>query len=295
MIGINDNDDIIKLANAGANEFFCGLKTDYGVLNVKSNSNSANINGFDKLSKILRKAKQYNKAVYLTRNLRNMSLEQINQAIAETKVAVELGIKGVIISNLYLLSELRKLGLPIKLISSSLMPPYNIESVKFYKKLGINRQILPRQFNLNEICQFLCTFPDYEFEVFIFYSRCSMLDGLCRLDVKHPTTNSNCINIGEIYINEQIFNNSHTHNLECYNIACGACALYKLLYFKNVYLKVASRGLKFKEKLNTTRYLNMLSNLLCENNISYQEFVLEASDNFKKYFGYRCNKSMCYY
>lgn len=292
MVGIDGVDNIADLAYAGAHELFCGIETKHGILNVKSDSSRSNVQGFERLADIVLEAHQHNVYVYLTRNLRHLSPEQLDWSFEETERAVMLGIDGVIVGNLALLLELQRRELPVKLISSCLMPAYNVEAVKFFRKLGIDRQTIPRQFGLSEICSFLDAFPDHEFEVFVFYVRCSQLDGMCRFDAEHSTVAAHeFLQIGEIPGNRPELRLRTT----CCLSSCGACALYALSSYENLSLKIASRGLSAATKLKTVRFLVSLIDLLDQKRISFEDFHQEARRRFPKYYDRACSDLMCFY
>lgn len=141
LVPIDSVDEVVPIINAGATELFCGIITSNGCLNAYSNIPKANLKGFDELKKVLEISHSYEVPVYLTRNLRRMDNNDLNNAFKEIEKAVSLGIDGIIVADLRLLDKVKKANLPLKVISSSLMPSFNSEAVRLYMDLGISRII----------------------------------------------------------------------------------------------------------------------------------------------------------
>jgi putative protease len=288
LVGIDDADDIGMLIKSGADEFYCGLRGKYGILNLKSSQPAANLSGFDKLESVVKESHKHGIPVFLARNSRFLELEQIDAVLEETSIAVEVGIDGVIAANLALLSELNKRKFPIKVISSCFLPAINEETIRFYQAVGIDRIVLPRQLPIKEIKNLVDCFPGYEFEVFIFYAGCSLLDGFCRFDVEHPAVMTSYFHIGDFPV-------AHHEKLECRLESCGACALYHFYQYGNLSLKIASRSLELKKKNSTVRMLAGLLNWLETEDVPQGAFTKKVRWDFQDFFNRPCTPRMCYY
>ncbi len=186
---ISSISELDMLLHNGADEFYCGLRTlkwekifDQNLWMNRRSPNQANICSLEDLEKIITAAHKEAVKVSITLNTsfypkKGMTyiLELCEQLVKEIRV------DALIVSDLNLLLELSKKKLPVRIHLSSLGSCFNSHSIDFYRSLGVNRIILPRQLTLSEIRPIVKpNFDKMEFEVFALNDGCYFEEGFCQ-------------------------------------------------------------------------------------------------------------------
>ncbi len=191
-IGIDNSiqaKDIDELIQAGAGEFFCGFVPKswrdiygYEISLNKRYSAREQYSSIDDLRPVVEKAHFFKKKIFATFNAHYYSREQYSLIKKYLRQMKKLNIDGLIISDLGLLLEIRKLRINLDIIISSDAGLYNSESVRFFSKFNIKRVILPRHLNIKEIKQMVGMLRKFriECEVFIMGQRCPFEAAYCR-------------------------------------------------------------------------------------------------------------------
>lgn len=139
-------------------------------------ANAINFNEEDMKSAI-EYAHKLNKKVYVTVNILLHNKES-NLLINYLKKLEELKVDAIIASDLYVITQaLEKTNLEVHV--STQASTTNIETVKFYKELGVKRIVLARELNKDEINQIQKVGLDIE--IFIHGAMCAGYSGRCVL------------------------------------------------------------------------------------------------------------------
>lgn len=191
-IGIDNSiqaKDIEELIQAGAGEFFCGFvpkswRDNYGYeisLNKRYSAREQYLSIND-LRPVVEKVHFFKKRIFVTFNTHYYSKEQYPLIKKYLRQMKGLDIDGLIISDLGLLLEIKKLRLNLNVIISSDAGLYNCESIRFFSRFNIKRVILPRHLTLKEIKQMAQMLKRFrlECEVFIMGQRCPFEAAYCR-------------------------------------------------------------------------------------------------------------------
>lgn len=177
------------LLHFGADELYCGVTTPeweqhFGGkwwMNRRAPS-GANLSSLEDLRAVVEMAHAQNAPVYLTLNAPFYPEGGVRYLLKlAEKLAGELRIDGVIVSDVGLLTSLARKKLPLRIHLSSLGGVINSMSARFFKSLGVDRIILPRQLKLSEIDRLLREAGSkIEFEVFAINDGCFFEEGLCQ-------------------------------------------------------------------------------------------------------------------
>ena len=177
------------LLHFGADELYCGVTTPewerrFGGkwwMNRRAPS-GANLPSWDDLRAVVEMAHAQNAPVYLTLNAPFYPETSVRYLLRlAEKLAGELLVDGVIVSDVGFLTLLAREKLPLRIHLSSVGGVINSRAAGFYKSLGVDRIILPRQLKLSEIDRLLREAgPGIEFEIFAINDGCFFEEGFCQ-------------------------------------------------------------------------------------------------------------------
>ena len=183
MVPLSSKEDIDKLCCAGADEFYFGFRDErwdkrFGVFEevnrMSSFGSKANFH-ISEISDIAKRIKENGKCVYITLNSQMYSAKQKDYI---KSIIPELGtVDGIILSDPTLIEMIKEFGLSVTM--STMAGCYNSKIINFYKKLSVNRVIIPRDVSIDNIEKIISAFPDIEFEVFIMRNGCKFSDSQC--------------------------------------------------------------------------------------------------------------------
>jgi len=190
-VGISQGDtvrDIRALAEAGADEFYCGIVPEdwqrvYG-FQISPNRREFKINQylfFNSLQEAVGEAHALGKKVFVTFNA-SYYVDRMYPFLLRYIDRLEaMRVDGLIVSDLGLILALKKRGTEIPLVLSGEAGVYNSESLGFFLSLGVKRIIFPRHLTVGEIEALVagCPSKDTEFEVFIHSQRCPYNSDVC--------------------------------------------------------------------------------------------------------------------
>ena len=181
--------EVDMLLHFGADELYCGVTTpewdhhfgNHVWMNRRSPS-QANLTSRNDLQEVVRLAHERNVPVHLTLNGPFYTEGSIRYLLRLCeKLAVELNVDSVIVSDLNVLIRLFQEELPLRIHLSSLGGCFNSRTADFYQSLGVKRIILPRQLRLSEIRSIVTRrHSGMEFEVFAINDGCLFEEGFCR-------------------------------------------------------------------------------------------------------------------
>lgn len=305
-----------KLAKAGADEFYCAVApkkwhNDYGFVESISrrNSPSAHLKSINELEKVAEKARKYGAAVHVALN-EAYHKEQIEFLLKQVKRLEMTAADGIILGDPASLIVVRKSGYKGKIIIGTGGTAFNTETVKFYKRYGVSRIILPRHLTIAEIRQITAADSSLEYEAFVFRGLCPFIDGLCRfqhgvnetLD-RRPKLDLACgmkfriktITKGRMpECNREIKRSmSPRQSLT----GCALCALYDLLRIPGLTaLKIVGREFSSNEKLENLKMVRgVMDLLLSEPSVRRPAFNRYCRDRFVGFFGRECMGFDCYH
>ena len=193
----NSSREVKQLILAGADEIYCGMLTEEWVAeygNVASANRrewkAANLGGFGELGEITRICHDSNVPVHLALNAL-YTTGQYKLVRKQLDQAAKLKIDAVIVADLGLFLEIKRLGLELDVHISTGATVFNSQAVDFFTALGASRIILPRHLRVDEIENIVQAHPAVKFEVFALNSGCRNIDGFCTFhhgvkELEHP-------------------------------------------------------------------------------------------------------------
>jgi collagenase-like PrtC family protease len=188
MSPLASSNEVAKLAEAGADEFYCGvvpakwekLYTLTQSVNLR-HDRAANMQSFAELRKAVQIADSYGKKIFLTLNAHFYSPKQIDAVIRYSEEAIKAGVHSLIVSDVALIGELRRQFPGTKISLSTAQPCFNKEAMNFFQSIGVSRIILPRHLRAGEAVQLVkhAKSKHIETEAFVLNAMCPFIDGLC--------------------------------------------------------------------------------------------------------------------
>ena len=307
--------EIEALIEAGATELFCGFNPGIWKANYSKYSSTnrrewsqCNLSSIDELKLAVRRAHYSKTKIYLVANSSFYAQQQMKLLFNIIKSATKTGIDGIIVGDIALIREIHSKipNLQMHLsVGSSVLNSY---SVRFYKKLGISRIILPRHLTISEIKEIVQNSPDLEFEAIVFNDGCSNLDGFCNTlhgIGKFEERQLYCTVPATITVETQppfkatprqirTVRSRFAHRNDYLSITCGTCALYDFNKIGLNSVKIAGRGEKTKKKVRTIAFIKKIINELPHTK-NKELFKKKASALFQETFKQSCSFGKCYY
>ena len=185
IIGIDESSDVSYLLQSGIKQFYFGYLPDNF---IRTYSTQASLNrryrqkeqfiSLDKAYETIDKIKQNNGSIYLALNgfsSNSLFLEYINDVFELFKDRVD----GIIVANISTALFLKSRGYK-NIVASNLFGVYSTEAVRFLQKsFAPTKIILPRDISLNKIETIVSTFPNQNFEVFLYGDNCKYSEAFC--------------------------------------------------------------------------------------------------------------------
>jgi len=161
---------LVTAVNAGADAVYFGLKE----FSLRANARNFELNDLEKINDICNKNKGKKVKKYLTLNsiIYTNELDKIEDVIKKIKGKVD----AIICWDLSVIQLCKKYKIPFHISTQASVS--NIESAKFYKKLGAERIILARELNLKQIKE-ITEKAKIKSEVFVHGAMCLAVSGRC--------------------------------------------------------------------------------------------------------------------
>ena len=323
--------EVKLLCEAGANELFCGIepygwRRRYKDFCINQRSTGANFTKLADLEKAISIAHKYRTKVHIAMNAFFYLEEQYEKAKEIIKDVLDTGADGIIFADPALLLNIDNGLLKAKdVVMGTDAVIFNSSAIKFYKRLGATRVVLPRAMTIAEMKEVIKTDKSMEYEIFIIHDLCFFEDGFCAY-CKEET--GGVKKEGKGRKNVHFFSASRipgrgysggcrshfrrqrvsltssrqtgsskpfTFWMKKHLEGCGACAIYDLKMMGVESLKVLDRNLPVEEKVKATLFIRESLGLLKDNNIPKVDYIEKCKVLFKKTFKVKCNRYDCYY
>lgn len=159
--------NLVAAVNAGADAVYFGLKE----FSMRANAKNFTIKDLDKINQICKpkKVKKYLTLNTIIYNQELKKLESIIKILSKKKI-----IDAIICWDLSVIQLCKKYKIPFHISTQASVS--NIESAKFYKKLGAKRIVLARELNLKQIKEISKIIP---VETFAHGAMCVAVSGRC--------------------------------------------------------------------------------------------------------------------
>lgn len=175
--------EIEPLAQAGADEFYCGMLPRDWVTNFKTaNANRrlfGNLDSYAELETAVATAHRLGKKLSLVLNAQHYTAAQVIALVDIARRFAALDGDAVIVSDIALLAALAEALPQLRLHLSSVASCRNSEAARFYQGLGVRRIILPRDVSIAEAARMAARAPELEFELFVQNDGCVFEEGVC--------------------------------------------------------------------------------------------------------------------
>lgn len=146
-IGINSFDQAKEFLQDG-DEFFLGFK---GIRNGKIYALNADFNSLEEIFTVVSFLKKHNKKISLTLNNPFYHQEETHLICRMLPVFEQMGIDNIIVADVSLIFLIREIKTTLNIHLSTLCPVFNLNSLLFFKTLGVKRFILNSYFNSDEV------------------------------------------------------------------------------------------------------------------------------------------------
>lgn len=177
---------LAPLINLGLKEFYFGYiplywKNKYSLINSINRRYTAKEQFFSKkaISKLMREHGNEDIKFYIVFNAQLYTTEQIDSIIATIRDFQKARLSGVIVADIGLIIKIKKEFPGLRVHISCLAVSLNSEAIKFFKKLGADRIILPRSVSLQAMKRIRKNNPDIELETIFTTMDCVNIDGFC--------------------------------------------------------------------------------------------------------------------
>jgi collagenase-like PrtC family protease len=323
---------IKELKIAGANELYCGFvdklsekRWPLSLQLMNRRVQGQSLGSFDVLKDAASESEKNSMPLYIAMN----GLYSKNQYpwIIKTidKLAAIRGIKGLIVADIGLLLILKKMNYDKDICISTGGTTFNKYTIDFFSSFGAKRIVLDRQLSISEILGLLThSSRNLCFEIFVFHQGCMFVDGYCtffhwggeekRIEISKNLNmvrkycnkpSAGCSEILKLMENKEFQlhysenNKKHRYDLKYdplkYPYGCNLCNLFKLNKFKkNIILKVAGRGERGLDIVNTVRNISDCVKLLNQGNTSYDKYKSICRNKFTNIKKSNCSSYSCY-
>ncbi len=157
-------------------------------------------------------AKQYGAAIHVTCNiiLHEDNLEGIEEYL---KALDEIGVAAIIVADPYIMSIAKRLNLKLEVHVSTQLSTLNLESIEFFKDMGMDRVVLGRECCFDDLKEIMSYSPvDIEYFIHgamcIHYSgRCMLSNYLSRRDANRGGCSQSCRWYYDLYQGDCLINN----------------------------------------------------------------------------------------
>jgi len=319
------------LCEAGADELFCGIepyvwRSRFKDFCINQRSTRANFTKLGDLREAISVAHEYGTKVHIAVNAFFYLEEQYTMAEQIIKDVLGIGADGIIFADPALISNMNNgllKGKDIVIGTDAVI--FNSATVRFYKRLGGTRVVLPRGMTIDEMKEVVESDRSMEYEVFIIHDLCYFVDGFCaycKEEAGRINKERSGVENADIFTTSRlprrgfaggcrtpfsrqrisVGNNRQIGSIRPFTFwmkkhiqGCGACALYQFKEIGIASLKVLDRNMPTEGKVKATAFIKKSLDFLEDSNISKADFIAKCKDLFRRTFKVRCNRYDCYY
>lgn len=275
-------DEVAALIETGADELYGGYVPrewdksyrPVGSINKRTFS-EAQFDSVEELQSGVALAHHMGSRFFLTLNNDFYSPRQMPGALEVAEMAEDIGVDALIVSDIGLILELRKIEIETELHLSVLAAVTNSGAAGFFKELGVKRIVLDRSVYPREAAAIIAAEPGVEFESFLMYGKCPNVEGYCSF----------------------FHHNDPEHNWPCganRGKACGLCEYREMDAAGLTAAKIAGRGRKTEDKLKAVRALAAVRDL-SESGASDEVYKAGAQKAGREIAGISCAPDACYF
>ena len=294
-VPINGNSNISRLAALGADGFYCGylFRKDRLLNSVLSRhkGEKANFSSKEALSAAGKIISSLRKTLSIAINEHFFPKKFLPDILSDINDFLQMDMRYFIISDINLLLLVKKKHPEANLIASTGMHVMNSNLIRFLKKMGIDRIVLPRHLTLREMKEIIATNPKTEFEIFVKNIACANIDGFCSyLHGSIDKENYPAVCHALLFDQQQIVSDRHLSEF-----ACAACTLWDLMRTNNksLIIKIVGRSSYYNDIIEKdVTFFNTLKGML--NSVSKNLFKKRAREYYERIYGLSCPKN-CYY
>lgn len=163
-------ESVISAVRCGTDAVYLGVNFFNARINAKNFS-------FDELEQAVKYCHEHQVKVYLTLNIL-VSDEEMQTAVDVAKKAVISGVDAIIVQDLGLSENIRRILPDVELHASTQMSVQTQYGLNFLKEKGFKRAVLPRELSKTEIFNILKN-SDIELEMFVHGALCMCVSGQC--------------------------------------------------------------------------------------------------------------------
>lgn len=323
VAGLGSIDDYKRLAEAGADEVFCGYvpyewNKKYGTIFPLNRREvlyyNIQISSLEDM-KILRKMVDvYKVPVTITFNYLYYLEEQYEFIVEIMQDLIDIGFSEFIIADIALILFINSRKLKCKIHLSGECAEINRESIKVFNELNISRYIFHRKNTIEDMksCISDNSEKNLQYEAFILNERCHYTGGfcssfhcdelehLCKIPYEIVKINANRNNFKEIDDNLKSYEEQRQCE-DCQEVSdiednyvigstgCGLCSLKKLKNAGVTHLKVVGRGNSIENMERDVR--NLKKAIAMINEFKEEEY----EQNIKKQLLHNNCSGKCYY
>lgn len=302
-------DEVRPLIEAGADELYGGFVPPewdkayaaVGSINKRAFA-AAQFATFDELVEAVEVAHSMGVRFFLTLNNDFYSSAQMPLVLKLAADAANAGIDGLLVADLGLILELKKIKLPLELHLSILSAVLNSQAALFYKDLGISRVVLDRTLTTTEIAKIISNVPDLEFETFVMYGKCPNIEGFCSFfhheDPDHIWPCGRACNLTPVPPDSPEAISAAAAQAGWASAvrgnACGLCAVHDLMKAGLTAAKIAGRGRQTEHKLAAVAALKSVRDLTAMG-ASRADVIKIAGASHERLFDLPCSPYECYF
>lgn len=175
QVGIGCEEEFLYFLKSGADEFYAGISDLPGHL-----YGGKNFPDEKSFLKCAQKARSLGKKFYAVAN--EVRGDLFENTLNKSVYLVKNGADGLIVRDISLLREIKRLNLKCEIILSSLALCFNKKTLDFYADMGVTRLALPEQLEPKEAEPLIKNNRKVDVEVFLTAREyCVVLNGFCYL------------------------------------------------------------------------------------------------------------------
>jgi len=180
---VSSFDSAVDVVKAGADELYCGVRIPSRLKYLWLNRRpECEVPTYEELERIVKYAHSRKVKVILTTVMPFMTQSVEGDLRSHLRSCLNQGVDALIVTDLGILSLLRRMSVEVPLHASTFFAAMNLEGVEFLKELGFKRVILERQLTIDEIREIVQGAGDnVEVEVFFHGGGCSNYNASCYL------------------------------------------------------------------------------------------------------------------